>query len=80
LSKILRVPFGAYNGVLSNEKMIGGVSTTKEQRIDTLNREAVSTNISAVIKQSICKASNRYEVTARLYLYLYHPAFLSATK
>lgn len=53
LSETLSIPVGAYNGVLSKEKMNNGVATTKEQRIDTLNREAVSSNISAVINQSI---------------------------
>jgi putative ABC transport system permease protein len=53
LSEIINVPVGAYNGILSMEKMNGGVTTTKEQKLDTLSREAVSSNISAVINQSI---------------------------
>lgn len=53
LSKILNTSSGAYNGVLSMEKMNDGIATTKNQRIDTLNRNAVSSNISAVINQSI---------------------------
>ncbi|MBB5195961.1 FtsX-like permease family protein [Anaerocolumna cellulosilytica] len=53
LSKILNVPIGAYNGILSTEKINGDVTITKEQRIDILNRLAVSNKISAVINQSI---------------------------
>ncbi len=53
LSKALNVPIGAYNGVLSMEKLNDGVATTKDQRINTLNKEAVSNNISAVINQCI---------------------------
>lgn len=51
LSEILGVPTGAYNGVLSMEKMSNGVTVTKKQRLDDLNRNAVSNNISAVINQ-----------------------------
>ncbi|MNZ55202.1 hypothetical protein D3C78_731240 [compost metagenome] len=53
LSERIRIPIGAYNGVLSMEKMKGGIATTKEQRIENLNREAVSSNSSAVINQAI---------------------------
>lgn len=53
LSEILGIPAGAYNGVLSMEKMPDGISVTKSQRIDYLNRNAVSNNISAVINQTI---------------------------
>lgn len=52
LSEILGVPAGAYNGVLSMEKMLDGVAVTKGQRLDDLNRNAVSNNISAVINQA----------------------------
>lgn len=53
LSKALNVSKGAYNGILSMKKMNGGASTIKEQRIEALNRNAVSSNVSAVINQSI---------------------------
>lgn len=53
LSEILGVPDGAYNGVLSMEKMNDGVAVSKAQRIDDLNRNAVSNNISGVINQVI---------------------------
>jgi Predicted permease. len=53
LSQILGVPAGTYNGILSKEKINGGMTVNKEQRIEELKREAVSSNISAVINQSI---------------------------
>ena len=53
LSEILKIPAGSYNGALSMGEMNGGVSVTKTQRIDDLNRNAVSNNISGVINQAI---------------------------
>lgn len=53
LSEILGLPISSYNGVLSMEKMNGGVAVSKAQRIDDLNRNAVSNNISGVINQAI---------------------------
>ena len=54
LSEILSVTDGSYNGVLSMEKIIGGETTiTKPERIEELDRNAVSSSISAVINQSI---------------------------
>ena len=52
LSEIEGVPDGAYNGVLSAEEMPGDEVTAREQRIDDLNRNAVSNKISAVINQA----------------------------
>ena len=51
LTEILELQAGAYNGVLSMEEMADGVAITKAQRIDNLNRNAVSNNISAIINQ-----------------------------
>jgi putative ABC transport system permease protein len=53
LSEILGVPGGTYIGALSMEKIPGGVTVTKAQRLENLNRNAVSNNISAVINQVI---------------------------
>jgi putative ABC transport system permease protein len=54
LSRILGVSSGAYNGILSMEEISGGgTKITRSQRIDNLNRNAVSNNISAVINQVI---------------------------
>ncbi len=53
LSQILGVSADTYNGILSREKIIGGTATNKEQKIDDLERAAVSSNISAVINQAI---------------------------
>lgn len=52
LSEILGIPAGSYIGVLSMKKMPDGVTVTKAQRLDNLNRNAVSNNISAVINQA----------------------------
>ena len=51
LSEILEIPVGAYNGVLSMETMPGGITITRTQQIDRLDRDAVSNEISAVINQ-----------------------------
>ena len=53
LATILGVPIGAYNGVLSMERIPGGETTTRAERAEELNRNAVSNNISAVINQTI---------------------------
>ena len=51
LSEILEISVGAYNGVLSMETMPGGITITRTQQIDRLDRDAVSNEISAVINQ-----------------------------
>jgi len=51
LTEILEASQGAYNGVLSMRKIADGVAVARAQRIDSLNRNAVSNNISAVINQ-----------------------------
>ena len=48
LSEILKIPADSYNGALSMGEMNGGVSVTKTQRINDLNRNAVSNNISGM--------------------------------
>ena len=53
LTEILGIQTGAYNGVFSTDEMSGDVVTNREQRIDTLNRNAVSNKISAVINQAV---------------------------
>lgn len=52
LAHILGTAPGAYNGVLSIDYIKGGIATSKEQRIDDLNRDAVSNKISALINQA----------------------------
>lgn len=51
LSEILEIPVGAYNGVLSMETVPGGITITRAQQIDRLDRDAVSNEISALINQ-----------------------------
>ena len=54
LADILNVPDGAYNGLLSMDKVTDCKETiTKNQRIEKLNRNAVSNKISGVINQVI---------------------------
>jgi len=53
LAEILGVPAGAYNGVLSMEQMPSGAVATKAGRMEELDRNAVSNNISGVINQVI---------------------------
>ncbi len=53
LAAILSVPEGAYNGTLTIEPISGGETTTRVERIDELNRNATSNNISAVINQVV---------------------------
>lgn len=53
LAKILGAGDAAYNGILSMEKMPDGETIAKSERIEELERNAVSNNISAVINQSI---------------------------
>ncbi len=53
LADILALPEGAYNGALSTEIIPGGETTTRAERIDALNRNATSNNISAVINQAV---------------------------
>lgn len=52
LAELLGTSPVAYNGVYSKEPMPGGEAVTKAQRIDDLNRNAVSNNISAIINQA----------------------------
>lgn len=51
LTEILGITAGSYNGVFSAEKLKGGIVTSKEQRIEELNRNSVSNKTSAVINQ-----------------------------
>ena len=53
LTKILGVTAGAYNGIFSLSELSGDDITTKAQRIDELNRNAVSNKVSGVINQVI---------------------------
>jgi putative ABC transport system permease protein len=54
LSEILNLPSGSYNGLLSMDKVAGCEETiTRDQRIEKLNRNAVSNKISGVINQVI---------------------------
>ncbi len=51
LAEILGITTGSYNGAFSADKLGGGTITSKEQRIEELNRNSVSNKISAVINQ-----------------------------
>ncbi|GAA0807572.1 hypothetical protein GCM10008910_47960 [Faecalicatena orotica] len=51
LTEILDIPAGSYNGAFSADKLKGGTVTSKEQRIEELNRNSVSNKTSAVINQ-----------------------------
>lgn len=51
LTEILDITAGSYNGVFSSDKLGGGTVTSKEQRIEELNRNSVSNKTSAVINQ-----------------------------
>lgn len=51
LTEILGITAGSYNGVFSADKLGGGTVTSKEQRIEELNRNSVSNKTSAVINQ-----------------------------
>lgn len=51
LTEILGITAGSYNGVFSADKLKGGTVTSKEQRIEELNRNSVSNKTSAVINQ-----------------------------
>lgn len=51
LTEILNITPGAYNGVFSTDKLEGDIVTSKKQRIEELNRNAVSNQTSAVINQ-----------------------------
>lgn len=51
LTEILGITAGSYNGVFSAEKLGGGTAASKEQRMEELNRNAVSNKTSAVINQ-----------------------------
>lgn len=51
LTEILGITAGSYNGVFSADKLKGGTVTSKEQRIEELNRNSVSNKASAVINQ-----------------------------
>lgn len=52
LAKMLDIPSGAYNGILSAAPFEGDVVTNKAQRIAQLNRNSVSNKTSAVINQA----------------------------
>lgn len=51
LAEILDIEAGSYNGVFSADKLRGGTVTSKEQRMEELNRDSVSNKTSAVINQ-----------------------------
>lgn len=51
LTEILGITAGSYNGAFSAEKLGGGTAASKEQRMEELNRNAVSNKTSAVINQ-----------------------------
>lgn len=51
LTEILGIAAGSYNGIFSAEKLGGGTAASKEQRMEELNRNAVSNKTSAVINQ-----------------------------
>lgn len=51
LTEILDIPAGSYNGAFSADKLKGGTVTSKEQRIEELNRNSVSNKTSAIINQ-----------------------------
>lgn len=52
LTEILGIPHGAYNGVLSSAALSGGTTISRTERVDELNRNAVSNKVSAVINQA----------------------------
>lgn len=52
LTEILGIAAGAYNGVLSMDEIAGDTVTNSDQRIEQLNRNAVSNKISAIINQA----------------------------
>lgn len=52
LSEMMGIPDGSYNGIWSMEKMpSGGIMTDKADRIENLEKNAVSNNTSAIINQ-----------------------------
>lgn len=51
LTDILGITAGSYNGAFSADKLGGGTAASKEQRMEELNRNAVSNKTSAVINQ-----------------------------
>lgn len=51
LTEFLGITNGSYNGVFSTDKLKGGTVTSKEQRMEELNRNSVSNKTSAVINQ-----------------------------
>lgn len=51
LTEFLGIANGSYNGVFSTDKLKGGTVTSKEQRMEELNRNSVSNKTSAVINQ-----------------------------
>lgn len=51
LTEILGITTGSYNGVFSADNPGGGAAASKEQRMEELNRNAVSNKTSAVINQ-----------------------------
>lgn len=52
LTDILGISRGAYNGTLSSTALFGGTSISSTERVDELNRNAVSNRVSAVINQA----------------------------
>lgn len=52
LTEILGISRGAYNGALSSTALLGGTTISSTERVDELNRNAVSNKVSAVINQA----------------------------
>lgn len=52
LTEILGIPRGAYNGALSSTALLDGTTISSTERVDELNRNAVSNKVSAVINQA----------------------------
>lgn len=54
LTNLIGLPENSYNGVYSSSKVnIQGNEISREQKIDSLNREAVSNRVSALLNQAI---------------------------
>lgn len=68
LAEILGIPRGYYNGALSAEELSGGVATSAAERVDALNRGAVSNKVSAVINQATGALVGSVMIFLALYL------------
>lgn len=52
LTEILGIPIGSYNGTLGSVALSGSMVTSRAERVDKLNRNAVSNRVSAIINQA----------------------------